>query len=79
MQLFVGLGNPGAKYAHNRHNIGFMVQPGLKLKKWILFVNKTKYFLRISWQSIRRQLELCSWLLSISHYWTHTMHITITT
>ena len=32
MWLVVGLGNPGAKYAHNRHNIGFQVVDELAAK-----------------------------------------------
>ncbi len=32
MMIFVGQGNPGAKYAGNRHNIGFMVMDEIHTK-----------------------------------------------
>ncbi len=33
MYLFIGLGNPGAKYSKNRHNIGFMVIDAISKEK----------------------------------------------
>lgn len=33
MLILAGLGNPGAKYAHNRHNIGFLALTAIA-RKW---------------------------------------------
>lgn len=42
MKLIIGLGNPGDKYANNRHNVGYMVVDYFAESKNLTWKSKTK-------------------------------------
>ena len=56
MKLVVGLGNPGEKYAKNRHNVGFMVIDELASK-----LRAAGYELREAWKESKNGKLLYLW------------------
>lgn len=48
MKIVFGLGNPGEKYAHSRHNTGFLTVDGFAKQQGMDFKDASKFFAQIA-------------------------------
>lgn len=62
-KLIVGLGNPGKKYAKNRHNIGFMVVDAISTR-----IQKSKSKNQIYNQKFKNSKKLAGYLLQTKNF-----------
>lgn len=80
--LIVGLGNIGAEYANNRHNIGFMVLDEFAKQQNVKFeFNKLAYYTQINYNNTKLHLIKPTTYMNLSgkavNYYANLLHIAL--